>query len=181
MKRTLVAILAFCLLALALAGCASDTQGNGDTREITDVYGRTVTIPADVQTCATVGSAARFVVYAGGQDKLIAVTEKENPVSASRPYTVAYEELFTSLPTTSNGNHLVETSVDGEAMLELNPDVIISSRSAQECDDLQAQLDIPVIGISYQDQIFTEDVFKSIKSLVTYSEPLIMQSRLSTR
>ena len=86
------------------------------------------------------------------------MTEKENPVSASRPYTVAYEELFTNLPTTSNGNHLVETSVDGEAMLELNPDVIISSRSAQECDDLQAQLDIPVIGISYQDQIFTEVV-----------------------
>lgn len=87
MKRTLVAILAFCLLALALAGCASDTQGNGDTREVTDVYGRTVTIPADVQTCATVGSAARFVVYAGGADKLVAVTEMDKPATPARPYT----------------------------------------------------------------------------------------------
>ena len=52
MKKTFVAILAFCLLAFTLAGCAAGTQGNGDTREITDVYGRTVTIPADVQTCA---------------------------------------------------------------------------------------------------------------------------------
>ncbi len=135
MKRTLVAILAFCLLALALAGCASDTQGNGDTREVTDVYGRTVTIPADVQTCATVGSAARFVVYAGGADKLVAVTEMDKPATPARPYTVACEQVFASLPTTSNGNHLMETSVDGEAMLELEPDVIISSRSAQECDD----------------------------------------------
>lgn len=163
MKRTLVAILAFCLLALALAGCASDTQGNGDTREVTDVYGRTVTIPADVQTCATVGSAARFVVYAGGADKLVAVTEMDKPATPARPYTVACEQVFASLPTTSNGNHLMETSVDGEAMLELAPDVIISSRSARECDDLQDQIGIPVIGISYQDQMFTEDVFKSIE------------------
>lgn len=57
----------------------------------------------------------------------------------------------------------METSVDGEALLEIKPDVIISSRSAQECDELQSQLNIPVIGISYQDQMFTENVFESIQ------------------
>ena len=83
----------------------------------------------------------------------------DKPATPARPYTVACEQVFASLPTTSNGNHLMETSVDGEAMLELAPDVIISSCSARECDDLQDQIGIPVIGISYQDQMFTEDSF----------------------
>lgn len=163
-RKLVIVALACCLSAFLLAGCAQ-TQGSdaGQTRTVTDVYGRDVTIPAEVKTCATVGSAARFVVYAGGTDKLVAVTEMDKPASAARPYTVACEQVFADLPTTSNGNHLMETSVDGEALLELKPDVIISSRSAQECDELQNQINIPVIGISYQDQMFTKDVFDSIE------------------
>lgn len=163
-RKLVIVALACCMSALLLAGCAQ-TQGSGagQTRTVTDVYGRNVTIPAEVKTCATVGSAARFVVYAGGTDKLIAVTEMDKPASAARPYTVACEQVFADLPTTSNGNHLMETSVDGEALLELEPDVIISSRSAQECDELQNQINIPVIGISYQDQMFTKDVSDSIE------------------
>lgn len=154
--------------ALAMGGCASSgnepsSSAAEGAKQITDVYGRTVEVPADVQTCATVGSAARFVVYAGAQEKLVAVTELDTPSDPARPYTVVWEEMFSGLPTTSNGNHLMETSVDGEAMLQINPEVIISSRSAQECDALQEQLGIPVVGISYQDQIFTDDVYDSIK------------------
>lgn len=156
-------LLACVLALLAFTGCGGNASSNANTRTVTDAYGRTVTIPVEVETCATVGSAARFVVYAGGTEKLIAVTEMDKPASLARPYTVAYEELFAALPTTSNGNHLMETSVDGEALLSLAPDVIISSRSAQECDELQEQLGIPVIGISYQDQMFTEKVFDSIE------------------
>lgn len=154
--------------AFAMAGCsqggsaASSSDGDG-AKQITDVYGRTVEVPAEVESCATVGSAARFVVYAGAQEKLVAVTELDTPSDPARPYTVVWEEMFSALPTTSNGNHLMETSVDGEAMLQINPQVIISSRSAQECDALQDQLGIPVVGISYQDQIFSDDVYDSIK------------------
>lgn len=170
MKRSIARILVVGIVALALMLCGcSAGQGSGTssasnsaTKQITDAYGRTVAVPVNVKTCATVGSGARFVVYAGAQDKLIAITEKETPAKASRPYTVAWESLFSALPTTSNGNHLIETSVDAEALLALKPDVIISSRSAQECDQLQGQLGIPVVGISYQNQIFGDDVYKSI-------------------
>ncbi|MEI3376637.1 MAG: ABC transporter substrate-binding protein [Coriobacteriales bacterium] len=161
--KPFIALATTIVLAFALAGCSTGSSSGVETRAVTDVYGRSVTIPANVETCATVGSAARFVVYAGGADKLIAVTEMDKPASAARPYTIAAEQLLAKLPTTSNGNHLMETSVDGEALLELKPDVIISSRSAQECDELQNQIKIPVIGISYQDQIFTKDVFESIQ------------------
>ena len=166
---------ALALGLLALTGCstedaASNTSDTSNTsgvshttgRSVTDLYGRCVELPNQVETCATVGSAARFVVYAGGQDKLIAVTEKDASNSPTMPYTQVYADLFATLPTTSNGNHLMETSVDAEALLALHPDVIISSRSAAECDALQESTGIPVVGISYQDQIFANDVYDSI-------------------
>lgn len=167
-KAAICALTASALAAmLAFCGCASNDGGSSSAsadiaKQVTDVYGRTVELPSNVESCATVGSAARFVVYAGAQDKLTAVTELDTPSDPARPYTVAWEEMFSDLPTTSNGNHLMETSVDGEAMLQIDPDVIISSRSAQECDALQEQLEIPVIGISYQDQIFADNVYDSI-------------------
>lgn len=158
-----MSLLALILGALAFAGCSTPSASRTSTRTVTDVYGRQVSVPMEVETCATVGSAARFVVYAGAQDKLVAVTEMDKPATLARPYTVACEELFADLPTTSNGNHLMETSVDGESLLTIAPDVIISSRSAEECEELQQQIGIPVIGISYQDQMFTENVFDSIE------------------
>lgn len=171
--RTMVALATACMLALTaafgLAGCGTPQQETQEpaqqqeaTKQVTDAYGRTVEVPATVETAATVGSGARFVVYAGAADKLIAVTDKETEASPTRPYTMVNAERFAALPSTSNGNHLVETNVDAEALLELAPDVIISSRSAQECDELQQQTGIPVIGISYQDQLFTDNVYTSI-------------------
>ena len=170
LKKSLVAAGAAALLALSLGGCASQSKNDPQpepaqeaVNQVTDAYGRTVELPAQVETAATVGSGARFVVYAGGQDKLIAVTDMETEPSPARPYTEVYAEEFASLPSTSNGNHLMETSVDTEKLLELNPDVIISSRSAEECDQLQNQIGIPVVGISYQNNLFSDDVYTSIE------------------
>ncbi len=180
--RKTVAFVAASLLAIVpLAACSSESPNvetsatsttsaettgavNGsESRTVIDAYGREVELPQVVETSASVGSAARFAVYAGAADKLIAVTEMDTPSSPLRPYTVVHEKLFSSLPTTSNGNHLLETAVDEEALLGLNPDVVISSRSADECDLLQDTTGIPVVCISYQNQIFSDDVYKSIE------------------
>ena len=171
----LLALIAALLLTVMLAGCSS-SGGNASTsasasstasqaastKVVTDAYGRQVTVPTDVERVATVGSGARFVVYAGAQDKLVAVTEMETQPAMNRPYTIVYKDLFTSLPATSNGNHLLETSVNTEALLQTDPQVIISSRSAAECDDLQNTMGVPVIGITYQNQLFTDNVYNSI-------------------
>lgn len=166
LRTALACTVAAGVLAFALAGCAAPKQEANEpaaeTITVTDAYGRDVTVPGDAATCATVGSGARFVVYAGAQDKLIAVTEMDTPASPARAYTEVHADAFAALPTTSNGNHLMETSVDAEKMLGLKPDVIVSSRSAEECDQLQQQIGIPVIGISYQDQMFTDNVYNSI-------------------
>ncbi|MBR3181150.1 MAG: ABC transporter substrate-binding protein [Eggerthellaceae bacterium] len=185
-KKLLAIIVAACaaVLAFALVGCggqsassASSASGSsasaassaassaaaGDTKVVTDAYGRTVEVPANAQTAATVGSGARFVVYAGAEDKLIAVTEMETDAQLNRPYAIAFADKFADLPATSNGNHLLETEVNEEELVKLAPDVIISSRSKEECDQLQADTGIPVIGITYQNQLFTDNVYNSIE------------------
>ena len=161
-----------CACALMLTGCgsngasdaesASDAADNPATKTVVDAYGRSVDVPVDAETAATVGSGARFVVYAGAQDKLIAVTEMETDPAMNRPYAMAHKDLLSNLPATSNGNHLLETNVNAEQLMGLNPDVIISSRSAEECDALQHDTGIPVIGITYQNQLFTDNVYNSI-------------------
>ena len=169
------ALLFLCIASCALSACSESpttaTSSNAAaTQQITDAYGRTVAVPATVNSVATVGSAARFVVYAGGAEgiaKLVAVTEKETSPAPNRPYTMVYADAFGALPSTSNGNHLMETSIDTEALLGIHPDVIVSSRSAAECDTLQQNTGIPVVGISYQDQLFTEDVYASILAVGT--------------
>lgn len=123
---------------------------------ITDYNGRNVSFPSNVERVATIGSAARSVVYAGAQDKLVAITEADRPTEL-RPYTLVYPELFSSLPTTSDGNHLNSTNIDKEKLLEINPDVILSSRSKNECERLEKDLNIPVIGVGFQDEILLVD------------------------
>ena len=165
-----VAVLAMFSLVLTACGsnsAASDSASDASssaaaTKTVVDAYGRSVEVPKDAKTAATVGSGARFVVYAGAQDKLIAVTEMETTPAMNRPYAIAYKDLFANLPSTSNGNHLLETNVNKEQLMDLNPDVIISSRSAEECDALQKDTGIPVIGITYQNQLFTDNVYNSI-------------------
>lgn len=149
--------------ASAASSAESSAASDAATKVVTDAYGREVTVPANAQTAATVGSGARFVVYAGAQDKLIAVTEMEIDPQLNRPYAIAYADLFKDLPTTSNGNHLLETEVNEEELVKLAPDVIISSRSKEECEQLQANTGIPVIGITYQNQLFTDNVYNSIQ------------------
>ena len=172
LKLATIFVAALAVFTLMLTACGSNSAASGSasdaspsaavTKTVVDAYGRSVEVPKDAKTAATVGSGARFVVYAGAQDKLIAVTEMETTPAMNRPYAIAYKDLFANLPSTSNGNHLLETNVNEEQLMDLNPDVIISSRSAEECDALQKDTGIPVIGITYQNQLFTDNVYNSI-------------------
>ena len=172
LKLVAIFVAALAVFTLTLTACGSNNAASGSasaasssaavTKTVVDAYGRSVEVPKDAKTAATVGSGARFVVYAGAQNKLIAVTEMETTPAMNRPYAIAYKDLFANLPSTSNGNHLLETNVNEEQLMDLNPDVIISSRSAEECDALQKDTGIPVIGITYQNQLFTDNVYNSI-------------------
>lgn len=151
-------------LLIAIAGCAQNSKGKtGVTSQtIVDSYDRKVEIPGKVEKIATIGSATRLCAYAGIIDKLIAITESDKE-DITKPYTIAFKDEFVKLPTTNNGNHLNSTTVNKEKMLEISPDVILSTRSKDECEKLQEDLNIPVVGVYYQDELFSDDVYSAIK------------------
>lgn len=155
------AVVILIISALFVAGCSYKNLQNAN-EQITDFNGRNVPYPKNVEKIATVGSAARSVVYAGATDKLVAITEMDRP-TVLRPYTLVEPELFSQLPTTSEGNHLNNTNIDKEKLLEINPDVIFSSRNKNECENLQNELGIPVIGVGFQDEIILNDLWMSLK------------------
>lgn len=178
-------MLVACVFAFTLLSACSSRSNEPSSSEnvglsseqvkvVVDGYNRKVEVPADAQTAATVGSAARVVVYAGAQDKLIAVSDMEKTPELSRPYSIAYEEVFADLPSTNTGNHIIELNTDIEQLKELAPDVIISNRGADECDALQAATGIPVLGVNYQNQLFSDSF---INSLECVGEALGVESR----
>ncbi|MDO5329497.1 MAG: ABC transporter substrate-binding protein [Coriobacteriia bacterium] len=165
MKAKLISIILIStVLFIAVTGCAQQSKNSTGVphQTITDIYERKVDIPPKVECIATVGSATRICAYADIVDKLVAVTDadKEN---ISRPYTIAYKDKLANLPTTNNGNHLNSTTVNKEQLLQLKPDVILSTRSEDECNKLQEDTNIPVVGIYFQDEIFSDKVYNSIK------------------
>lgn len=164
-KISIIAGIIICICGIIfLCSCQGSRFGDDQNKKIIDSWGREVAIPRTIDRIATVGAATRLVVYAGAQDKLVAITDMDRPTEL-RPYTLAYPELFSSLPSTNNGNALNETTVDEEKLLELKPDVIISTRSADECDNLQSNTKIPVVGINITKNLKT-DSFASILKVV---------------
>ena len=127
----------------------------GQAREITDVLGRKIEIPDNVQRVICSGSGClRLLTYLGGQDKVVAVDdiEKRRNQFDARPYALANPQ-FKSLP------------VFGEFRGKDNPELIMTLQPAPDVifklvgtgkgtagidpDTLQAKVGIPVVALKY--------------------------------
>ena len=159
--KIVLATLILLALCVPMSSCGMQEKKK-NYHDVMDSYGRDVSCPKIVNRIATVGSATRFVVYAGAINKLCAITEMDRPTEL-RPYTLVDPELFSSLPTTNTGNHLNENDVDKEKLIELEPDIIISSRSEEECQELQDETKIPVLGVYSQDDILQLTIWSAVQ------------------
>lgn len=115
------------------------------TRTITDAAGREVAVSESIERVVALGSGGlRFVVYAGGVDRVVGVEQLEtsNADRPFRPYTLANQQL-TELPTVGT-----RKSPDLERILQTEPDVVINAyASASDADTMQSQLGVPVVVI----------------------------------
>lgn len=166
------------LLALAMAACAGGGADSGaapaeeDTRMVTDAYGREVEVPAEVTSSAIDGGCTRLVIYAGGVDTLVGLSEIDKKPNIGMPYSVVYAEQFADIPATSTAGP--QNTPYEEAILESGAQVVFSSKTdVGELDQLQEKLGTPVIGTS-QDGVFTDGVQNSI---LTAGEVLGTQER----
>lgn len=172
MKRYTALLLALlvCLGALTACGEKKTTPSDGDTDSdtlcVTDILGREVTVPADVERVACIGAGAlRLYSYVGDMSKLCGVEECEYGFLISvRPYQMVNEALFQSLPSVGAGGP--QGAPDAEALLSAQPDVIFSLYISDPAamDQLQQQTGIPVVVLSYgESEVFNDTVLDSLR------------------
>lgn len=143
MRKSIKKFSVFLLLLIFLFVSCNSHKDNGDQGEveITDMYGRSVMVPGNVNKIVGVGPGAlRLLVYMDLVNMVSGVEDVES--RAGRPYTFAHPEL---LEKPVIGPYM---GGDSELLTMNNPDVIFMAfMSAADADELQDRTGIPVVGL----------------------------------
>ena len=155
--RRFTAILLAAVLLISLAACGNGGANTNDqnnsnsvpeaqTRTVTDIVGRKVEIPANVEKIVTLSSAGRFAVYAGAAEKIVGLSELEMKGDPGMPFAYAKHSIFEKCTAVSSGGS-GDTFYD-EQLATLDSDVIIVLTSeAAKADEIQKQYEKPVVAV----------------------------------
>ncbi len=134
------------LLTISILGSAYSVKGQEETRTVTDMLGREVEIPKEIDEIVGIEAGAlRLLTYMNATDMVVGVEQFEKSDS-NRPYIMANPELQEkeSIGPQHGG--------DPELITAQQPDVIFwTYTTVGEADDLQQKTGIPVIGLKYGD------------------------------
>lgn len=189
MRKTISILTAACLL-LSLCACFGGAANDGTTEsnntentqpsqtdqaetsgneayEVTDLLGRTVTIPGNANAYACIGPGAlRLYCYVADTDELAGVESVEQEWGEDgRPYNMAIPKAdeFTVIGPGGPGN-----APDAEQLYVAAPDVIFSTYNSDisAIDKLQEKTGIPVVALSYGDTaVFDTAIYGSLSLL----------------
>jgi len=135
-------------------------EGTKEFYTVTDMLGREVEIPAEVDSIAAVNSAARFITYAGAAEKLVGVTDLDKKGEPGMPYAYVNKENFANLVSTGSGGSGDTTYA--EELAALAPDLVFAYTSdASALDELSQQTGLPVVGL-YATDMFAQDFLDSL-------------------
>lgn len=150
-KAAAVAMVAILLAAGLYVGLNLDWGDDGREKiTVTDMFNRKVEVPTNLTKVVAAGTAAlRFVTYLNGSSTVIGVEDFEKDMTPAglggRTYAIAHPE-FADLKSIGP-----QFGGDAELMAAANPEVIFYSprnQQASDCDTLQGQTGIPVVGLS---------------------------------
>lgn len=120
------------------------TQETAETREITDMAGRKVTVPTaeNIESVFSAGSVAAIFLYMVVPDKLLGWNYELNDVEKS-----IILDKYQDLPNFGMGD-----AVNYEAVIAANPTIAINSGKindamVSDCDALSESLGIPVVAV----------------------------------
>ena len=131
------------IFLLLVTGCVnSSSRQKGAMQEVTDMLGRRVEIPKEIDSIIGVGPGAlRLLVYMDLVDKVSGIEDVE--LRPGRPYTFACPELIEK-PVI--GPYM---GGDSELIAMNQPDLIFMAFStASDANDLQKRSGVPVIGLN---------------------------------
>ena len=128
----------------AQSGEQDATQETAETREITDMAGRKVTVPAaeNIESVFSAGPVAAIFLYMVAPDKLLLWNYELNDVEKS-----IILDKYQDLPNFGMGD-----AVNYEAVIAANPTIAINSGKindtmVSDCDALSESLGIPVVAV----------------------------------
>lgn len=167
MKKQIISLLLLAALLLSmLSGCTGGTAAPTGQRTVTDMLGRTVTIPDDPQQiCALNPFCAPFVVSFGCGDKMKATVNA-----------IKRDLLIQSICPSLKDAVVVKNGgvINAEALLELGVDLIFLEESTYADDDERAKLDalsIPYIVLR------NDTIQRAMDSVLLMGEVLGAQER----
>lgn len=161
-----VIVVVAAVAAVAAAAVANDSHENHGDIEITDVRGRNVTVPSDVDriVCLSAGTV-RLMAYFDAVDMIVGVDGSDACIEGpdnylKATYRIAYPEI--------RGIEYVgdESEASYRAIVAVNPQVIISSKvSVDVLDNLQSKTGVPVVAVAADGSIAAgdEDFKKNIR------------------
>ena len=128
----------------AQSGEQDATQETAETREITDMAGRKVTVPAaeNIESVFSAGPVAAIFLYMVAPEKLLGWNYELNDVEKS-----IILDQYQDLPNFGMGD-----AVNYEAVIAANPTIAINSGKindtmVSDCDALSESLGIPVVAV----------------------------------
>ena len=129
------------------------TQETAETREITDMAGRKVTVPTaeNIESVFSAGPVAAIFLYMVAPDKLLGWNYELNDVEKS-----IILDKYQDLPNFGMGD-----AVNYEAVIAANPTIAINSGKindamVSDCDALSESLGIPVVAVDNEINNFAE-------------------------
>ena len=146
---------------------------------VTDLVGRSVTVtPGSYKRVVCIGAGAlRMYTYVADVSLLCGVEDIDNTAlsqrpamfdSVARPYLLAHEAHFQTLPSCGVGGPMAQAA-EAEKILSCMPDIVISEfEDADKSNALQEQLGVPVITlVSGPNGVFDESFAASLELLGT--------------
>jgi iron complex transport system substrate-binding protein len=127
------------ILSGVLAGCGSPTESNPpeQLRKITDMYGRNLDIPKEIDKVLCTGSVEMIMTYLIAPEKLCGLCFEPNGVLIQEPYK--------NLPVV--GGWFSNQSGNYETFISMDPDIVIEGRE-ETIDERQNKFgNIAVVGV----------------------------------
>jgi len=164
-KRTIVLFLLLSVLS-SLVACDTGANTQTATRTVTDVWGREVEIPENVESIMTLGSGApRIAAYLDVMDMLVGAEEYDtlDEVVVIRDYHPVHHDLFKALPLVGSGGGSGNNNGFPEEIIMIAPDVILAGFDLEAADELQAQTGIPVISVRHTTGLAPESFYDAMR------------------
>lgn len=177
MKKNLTAYTAaFVLLVLSFI---TSTAAAG-SRTLTDMNGRTVTVPEKIRTVVPLGSALRFLVYMQSLDLVKGMERiEQRRIVAGRLYGLATVDIAPKLPIIGEGGAGGRLP-NFEKVIEVWPDVIITmGQDKAQVENIQEKTGIPVYSLNYGEPGILD--VQSVRTALTHLGKLLGRSERSTQ